>query len=221
MKIQFYYADKNYIDYLKQAEISSRGFTCVPNVVYTNRDKFLYGSVLTINEKNYFVPVSSKYGKDKEHNLDIKTKDEINPIKGSLRFQYMIPIPQNCLKKLVIDEIADVNERTRISKELKFCRKNKDKIEAYALKTYQDVISQKDIKLSRNSCDFANLEKAFDKYVEKSKEEPQKGQKQSLKAMMSKAAQQKKDMAAATKSMEKWADDVQDIQQSRKNNIHR
>lgn len=46
-------------------------------------------------------------------------------------------------------------------------------------------------------------------------------QKQSLKAMMSKAAQQKKDMAAATKSMEKWADDVQDIQQSRKNNIHR
>ena len=46
-------------------------------------------------------------------------------------------------------------------------------------------------------------------------------QKKSLKAMISKAAQQKKDMAAATKSMEKWADDVQDIQQSRKNNIHR
>ena len=50
MDIRFYYVDKDYIDYLKQYEISHRGFTCVPNVTYANRSKFVYGSVL---EKAY------------------------------------------------------------------------------------------------------------------------------------------------------------------------
>lgn len=34
MDIRFYYVDTKYIDYLKQYEISHRGFTCVPNVTY-------------------------------------------------------------------------------------------------------------------------------------------------------------------------------------------
>lgn len=37
MKISFYYVDENYIKYLKEKEISARGFTCVPNVEYHNQ----------------------------------------------------------------------------------------------------------------------------------------------------------------------------------------
>jgi len=59
MKIAFYFVDEDYIDYLKNYEIKHRGFTTVPNVVYTNRNKFLYGAVLEIEHKKYFVPVSS------------------------------------------------------------------------------------------------------------------------------------------------------------------
>lgn len=164
MKVQFYYAAKEYVEFLKQAETRERGFTCVPNIEYQNRNKFVYGAVLNINGMDYFVPVSSKIGKDHEYNIDIKTDDKINPIKGSLRFQYMIPIPHNCLTKLVIDDIPDFNQRAKISKELKFCRRNKDKIEQYAQKTYLAVITQKNDKLLSHSCDFLLLERACLEY---------------------------------------------------------
>lgn len=40
MKINFYNVDKQYIEFLKNFEIQHRGFTCVPNIQYTNNDKF-------------------------------------------------------------------------------------------------------------------------------------------------------------------------------------
>ena len=49
MKVAFYYVSSEYIDYLKQSEINARGYTCVPNVVYSNRNKFVYGVVFNIN----------------------------------------------------------------------------------------------------------------------------------------------------------------------------
>ena len=63
-KINFYYVDTNYIDFLKQAELAERGFSCVPNIQYAKQNrKFLYGAVLEVNDVRYFVPVSSQYGK--------------------------------------------------------------------------------------------------------------------------------------------------------------
>lgn len=161
MKIEFYYVDEKYVEFLKKAELKERGFTCVPNVQYSTKNKFVYGQVLQIQGKDYFVPVSSKKGKNQQYNLDIKTDDKTEPIKGSLRFPYMIPIPHQCLRKLVIDDIESSNERTKISKELKFCRRNKDKIERYAKNTYFDVLSKKNSNLVANSCDFEILERAY------------------------------------------------------------
>ena len=60
MKINFYNVDKQYIEFLKNFEIQHRGFTCVPNIQYTNNDKFVYGTVLEISNIKYYVPVSSK-----------------------------------------------------------------------------------------------------------------------------------------------------------------
>ncbi len=156
--------DNNYISHLKNKEIEQRGFTCVPNVVYSNRDKFLYGSVLQVDGINYFVPISSRTGKNPQYNLDIKTDDKTNRIKGSLRFLYMIPVPTKCLVKLNINDISDSNEKARISKELAFCRRNKDKIEKYAKNTYNDVINKTNDKLVNNSCDFKLLEQAYIEY---------------------------------------------------------
>ncbi|MBQ8781803.1 MAG: type III toxin-antitoxin system ToxN/AbiQ family toxin [Oscillospiraceae bacterium] len=164
MKICFYYVKEEYINYLKQEELKNRGFTCVPNVTYANRNKFLYGSVLTINEMNYFVPISSKVKKNQEYNLNIKIDDKRKSVVGSLRFQYMIPVPAECLQMLVIDNFTAQSDRIKISKELKFCRKNKDKIHNYALKAYSNVTNKNNPRLVKNSCDFKLLEEACEKY---------------------------------------------------------
>ena len=164
-KINFYYVDTNYINFLKQAEMDARGFTCVPNIQYGGKSlKFVYGAVLNINDVQYFVPVSSQYGKHGEYNLDIKTKGKVK-YKGSLRFPYMIPVPSGCLKPLLIDEIPQQNRKIRTSKELAFCRKNKDKIERMALHTYEAVIKGKNPKLLSNSCDFKLLEEKCKDYI--------------------------------------------------------
>lgn len=157
-KINFYYVDNDYIAFLKRAEMDSRGFTCVPNIQYAgNSLKFVYGAVLEINDVNFFVPVSSQFGKHGEYNLDIKTKGKIK-YKGSLRFPYMIPVPKSCLYPLIIDNIPQEQRKIRTSKELAFCRKNKDKIEKMALHTYEAVTKEVNPKLLSNSCDFKLLE---------------------------------------------------------------
>ncbi len=171
-KINFYYVDNEYISFLKQAEMNSRGFTCVPNIQYAgNSLKFVYGAVLEIYNVKFFVPVSSQYGKHKEFNLDIKTKGKVK-YKGSLRFPYMIPVPNSCLNPLIIDDITQEKRKIRTAKELAFCRKNKDKIERMALHTYEAVTKGVNPKLLTNSCDFKLLEQKCLEYEMSLQQEP-------------------------------------------------
>lgn len=163
MKLNFYYVDKEYIIYLKNYEKQHRGgYTCVPNIEYANRDKFVYGAVLEINEMKYYVPVSSKM-RGKED--DILIRDKKNTVKGSLRFAFMIPVPDSCISNFIIDEIPDENRKILVSKELAFCRRNREKIQKQAQKTYNRVCSKKYPDLCRNSCDFKLLEKACTEYI--------------------------------------------------------
>ncbi len=105
MKINFYYINEDYLDLLRQSEIKSRGFTCVPNTQYhSGRTKFFYGAVLEVNSIKYFVPVSSK-AHFKQDDMLIKIKDKKNPIAGTLRFRYMLPVPNSCIKLLIRDEL--------------------------------------------------------------------------------------------------------------------
>lgn len=161
MKVDFYYIDKEYIEFLKDYEIKNRKFTCVPNIEYANRDKFVYGTVLEIDKIKYYVPVSSKT-KGKEDDLLICDKN--NVIKGSLRFAYMIPVPNSCISNLRIDDILEPNRKILISKELAFCRRNKDKINKQALKTYNRIVNKVNEHLVNNSCDFKLLEQAYIEY---------------------------------------------------------
>lgn len=163
-KINFYYVNNEYIEYLKQAEIAERGFTCVPNVEYFARNKFLYGTILDINDVSFFVPVSSQIGKNKEFNFALKSKDKHKHIKGTLRFPYMIPVPNSCLVPVKISEEIDNNRKIRMSKELACCRRNRDDIEKIALHTYKTVVGGQNLKLISNSCDFKFLEQKCKEY---------------------------------------------------------
>lgn len=167
MNIFFYYVEPEYIDYLKNYEINNRGFTCVPNVCYGNTKKFVFGAVLNIDGINYFVPVSS-YSKKQEDVVLIKDKRNTN-ILGSLRFTYMIPVPNDCLYKVDINSFTSPRSKGHISEELAFCRRNRDKIFKRALKTYDRVIAKTNELLTKNSCDFKLLEKAYKEYTNPAK----------------------------------------------------
>lgn len=64
MKLKFYEVDGEYIKYLKE-NVDDK----IPNVEYKKHKKFFWWIVLTINNFNYFAPVSS------------------------LRFSFMFPYP--------------------------------------------------------------------------------------------------------------------------------
>lgn len=164
MKIQFYYVKDEYMDFIQNFEKQNRGFVCVPNMKYANKDKFVFGAVLNVNGISYFVPVSTKRNKNEQYNLNIKTKDKFNPVKASLRFQFMFPVPHNCLIKQNKNETyinSDAEYKGLVAKELAFCRKNKDKIEKMAQKTYDDFCNGKVRKAESNFCDFLLLEQAY------------------------------------------------------------
>jgi len=166
MKTAFYFVDETYINYLKDYEVKHRGFTTVPGVVYSNRKKFLYGAVLEIDKKKYLVPVSS-YTKNQRENMLIKISDHHkNAVVGSLRFNYMIPVPDKCLHLFDFKNDAESHEhRIFIEKEYRFCKSRISAIQKLAVRTYNRVISKVDDELVRNSCDFKLLEQAYDAYI--------------------------------------------------------
>ena len=93
--MDFYRVDEKYNTFLQDYEKEHRGITKVPNIRYLDRNKFSFGAVLNINEINYYVSLSS-FNKKQEANILIRVKGDREEIKGSLRFNYMIPVPDEC-----------------------------------------------------------------------------------------------------------------------------
>jgi len=159
-KLNFYDVDKKYIDYLQKEETEARGFTHVPNVSYPNSKKFLCGIVLTVNGFQYYVPVSS-YKTKKSDNILITLGAQVV---GSLRFNYMTPVPQSCLSIRVIKNEPNLKHKRFLNAELNFCRKNQTKINNQARRTYNNVLKRVSAHIAQNSCDFKLLETACMNY---------------------------------------------------------
>lgn len=83
--------------------MNERDFTKVPNIEYPgNLPKFTCGVVLDVHEYKYYVPVSS-YKMQKPDNILINIESErYNKVKGSLRFNYMFPVPDECINERII-----------------------------------------------------------------------------------------------------------------------
>ncbi len=133
--MDFYRIDENYNRFLQDFEREKRGITKVPNIKYTDNDKFSFGSVLTINGYNYYVSVSS-FTKSQEANILIKIPGDFKEVKGSLRFNYMVPVPDFCLTRLVIKDVTDEKYRDLLNKEYRFCQDNAERIMKKANKIY-------------------------------------------------------------------------------------
>ena len=164
--MDFYRISEQYITFLQAYEKEKRGITKVPNIRYTDRNKFAFGAVMKVNGISYYVSVSS-FDKKQEANILIRVPGDKKEIKGSLRFNYMIPVPDECIEKLVIKEVEDEKYRLLLNKEYQFCMDNVEKIQKKADKIYEMVTQNRKQILTDNSCAFQVLETGCKEYIEK------------------------------------------------------
>ncbi len=167
----FYYIKSDYIQFLQIEEMKERGFTCVPNVTYANKTKFVYGVVMEIDSNNhkipYFVPISS-YSKRQTNNILIFVKNtkDLKAV-GALRFNYMIPVPSCCLEKVDFNNpYYSTDYKILLEQEYRYIKKKikLTTIQRMARETYYEVTNKTNINLIKNSCDFKILEKAYWEY---------------------------------------------------------
>ena len=166
INVDFYRIDEKYCKYLQEYEKEKRGLTKVPNIRYTDRNKFAFGAVMQIHNIYYFVSVSA-FDKKQEANILIRVPGDKKEIKGSLRFNYMIPVPEECIEKLIIREVEDEKYQQLLDKEYQFCKKNALQIQKKAKKIYEMVISNRKQVLTDNSCAFLVLETGYREYVDR------------------------------------------------------
>ena len=164
--MDYYRIDEKYINFLQTYEKEKRGVTKVPDIRYADRNKFTFGAVMKVNGMNYYVSVSS-FDKKQEANILIRVPGDKKEVKGSLRFNYMVPVPDECIEKLVIKDVEDEKYRLLLNKEYQFCMNNAERIQKKANKIYEMVITNRKQILTDNSCAFYILEDGCREYIEK------------------------------------------------------
>lgn len=164
--MDFYRINEEYNKFLQRYEKEKRGVTKVPNIRYTDRNKFSFGAVMQVNGMNYYVSVSS-FDKKQEANILIRVPGDEKEVKGSLRFNYMVPVPDECIEKLVIKDVEDEKYRLLLNKEYQFCMNNAERIQKKANKIYEMVTTNRKQILTDNSCAFHILEDGCREYIEK------------------------------------------------------
>ncbi len=164
-KLNFYTVDAEYVRGLKNAEIEKRGFSRVPDMEYgsSRKPKFLCGIVLQVGKFSYFVPVTSYKQKKPDNFLILASNGQVV---SSLRFNYMFPIPLQCIAERKISTEPDRAYRALLAQELQYCIKNQETIRALAERTYRRVLLGKNPGLVENSCDFRLLEKYCEAHME-------------------------------------------------------
>ena len=160
MTLKFYEVDSEYIKYLKE-----NGDDKIPNIEYKKHKKFFCGIVLTINNFNYFAPVSS-YNKKVHTSFLIMDKDKetkkLKPI-SSLRFSFMFPCPIEYLSQKDFSK-EDEKYRNLLRKELRYCNKNKEKIKKIANEVYK-LGMKEETRKKFNICNFKKLEETYFRYI--------------------------------------------------------
>jgi len=163
--MDFYRINEDYNKFLQKYEKKKRGVTKVPNIRYTDHNKFAFGAVMQVKGLNYYVSVSS-FNKRQEANLLIRVPGDKEEVKGSLRFNYMVPVPDECLEKLIIKDVKDEKYRLLLNKEYQFCMDNAERIQKKANKIYEMVTTNRKQVLTDNSCAFHILEDGCREYIE-------------------------------------------------------
>lgn len=170
--MKLYSVTDKYIDYLRKFD----------SKVYDNKEdkrkvmrKYL-GIVLTINEVNYYIPMSSPKDSDYKDNkirksivpivriISNEEVDNIPVLKGTLRISNMIPVPDSELILYEPKNEQNKNYKILVEKELEFIEKNEDMIKKYASIIYNQKNNDYDVSYIKNVVDFKLLEQKCKEY---------------------------------------------------------
>jgi protein AbiQ len=161
--LDFYEVSADYISYLLRFDSK------VPRVDYSaigRHDKFLCGIVLSVNDQNYFAPISSFITPQR---TNIIIKDEKGEPLSSIRFSFMIPVPPNVVTVKSIKDEPSPQYRRLLDWELRFCQNNSRAIHRLAKFVYNMVTGNRDPIMVKNCCDFKKLEAACAEYAKNAK----------------------------------------------------
>lgn len=153
--MKLYYVDEDYINELRN----------IDNKVLLNKSTRPYlGVVLSINNLNYFVPLSSpKENKKVNNQLSIKLFEVNNSENrlGYLLFLNMIPVPDKHLAKTDMEHIKkhDLEYYKLLTNQLIFIRQENERILNKAQKVYNNAVIKKVPFISSICVDYLALEK--------------------------------------------------------------
>lgn len=187
MNLKLYTIDSKYIDYLRQQPNFKNIFDNKESAAFPKK---YIGIVLTVNEYNYYVPLSSPKNSDylisngekviRKSIIPIiritsKNKNGVLELKGTLKFSNMIPVPVQAISYYDINKEPNRNYKILVEKEYEFIRKNQKLISRHASilynqKTKEDVLfasSRKKPGYLEHVIDFKYAEKLYDEYISK------------------------------------------------------
>lgn len=160
-KLDFYFVNNEYIKYLQTEEIKLYGTAKTPIMEYPPKchPKFLCGPLFVgLSGFEYYTPVSS-YHVQKNGNILITNPKDKEPAKGSLRVNYMIPIPKELLTRYSIYKVDSFEYRCFLTKEYLFVQDFAKNIRNFATTLYGDIYNYKcSKKLLMNSSRLKFLE---------------------------------------------------------------
>ena len=159
MKLNLYSISDKYIKYLRKFE----------DKIYDNKEeirvrtrKYL-GIVLTINNCNYYIPMSSPKKSDyidyekriiRKDTKTIIRIDNGNRLYGTLRISNMIPVPITELEPYMIETEQDRKYKEVILGELRYINNNVEKITKNAKIVYNQRIKNENIGYIKNTVNF-------------------------------------------------------------------
>lgn len=153
--MKLYYVDEDYINKLRNVD---------ERVLLNKSTRPYLGVVLSINDLNYFVPLSSpKENKKTNNQLSIKLFEvnNINNRLGYLLFLNMIPVPDQYLSKIDMQYIKeqDLEYYKLLTNQLIFIRQENQRIVNKAQKVYNNAMIKK-VPFFKSMCvDYLALEK--------------------------------------------------------------
>lgn len=170
--MKLYSITDGYIDYLIREH---------PHV-YSNKEnervnsrKYI-GVVLTVNDFNYFVPLSSPkprdYFVDEKGNKSIRKDSytifriiEEGKLRGTIQFSNMIPVPDSELIEYNPDSEHDERYKALVLKEIEYIRKNKGKITSRARSIHYQKCSGYDAPVLRYCLDYSDIERMCAEWI--------------------------------------------------------
>ena len=140
-------------------------------------NKPFLGILLSVNNQDYYVPLSSankkkklismykRYKKTNRNTIDMfYIEDKKEKLLAILNLNNMIPIAKNSIIKFNIKKDKDAS---LLQKEYDFCNKHKKELKERAKKLYSIVKNHTNERIEKRCCNFLLLEEKCKEYEEK------------------------------------------------------